>query len=202
MGKRRQPIAKRKNRATSSPTSSTSPEGSSQVSWGSEIPATPPSMSKGNYGLGSCYSFSSPSRQVLGSKSPNSVNKAKRPAQRWEPAAHTCGACNEKTTSSNFKRYCLGEHEIVCSRYHKTLMRTNKADACSACINEDWMMLKRKREVEEAVKRLKSCERKAAIKQLQGHVTNLEREFVTCQVCTGHAYEERKLGYEIWASAK
>ncbi|KAI5799938.1 hypothetical protein EDC01DRAFT_726857 [Geopyxis carbonaria] len=202
MGKRRPPISKRKNRATASTASSESPEFAPQVPQTPETPKTPLSMSKRNCGLGSCFSIPAPARQVLGSKSPNSVNKAKRPIQKWEPAAHTCGACNEKTTSANFKRHCLGEHEIVCPRFHKTLMRTNKADACSACINEDRMMLKRKREVDEALAKLKNCERKAAIKQLQGHVTNLEREFVTCQVRTGHAYEERKSGYEIWASAK
>ncbi|KAF8539993.1 hypothetical protein BDD12DRAFT_835411 [Trichophaea hybrida] len=68
--------------------------------------------------------------------------------------AHTCGVCNTKTTSKQFKRTCFEKHEYVCDRFHRTLLRSGKTDSCSACVQEMEMDERRTRELEAAQKAL------------------------------------------------
>ena len=60
---------------------------------------------------------------------------------------HKCGTCATVLSNPRAKKTCIGRHEEVCTRYHKTLFFIGASHKCDACYKTVEQHLKRHREI-------------------------------------------------------
>ncbi|KAI9797451.1 MAG: hypothetical protein M1833_005491 [Piccolia ochrophora] len=86
---------------------------------------------------------------------------------KWEDTAalawidHKCGTCHTPLSSQKAKTTCIGSHEVVCRKYHKTLFFVGSSHKCEACRTSLEQHEKRHREVATLIKRIHDLDQAA-----------------------------------------
>ncbi|TGZ85698.1 hypothetical protein EX30DRAFT_30699 [Ascodesmis nigricans] len=124
------------------------------------------------------------------------------PIPSWEPSEHTCSQCNHKTSSSSFIQRCFGVHQIVCPRYHRTLMRTRRGASCVSCIKETETKWKYTQAIKKQEYKVQQMDEGKAKKKEEEKLRKMIEEEELRLVRTAEETDKRKMGFLLWYGGK